>query len=131
MPPSELHLSMINFIQVFHLLQLVLRDLLLLGSMSCCNQELQSARGNSCNQLWVKGYLVRNMTYRSMQFIRVKGMVFIFVWTIPFSSVQKILKPYLTPEKTAKAEKDTPQPLVNSETNTAKRLPSKLHNYDL
>lgn len=58
-------------------------------------------------------------------------MVFIFVWTIPFSSVQKILKPYLTPEKTAKAEKDTPQPLVNSETNTAKRLPSKLHNYDL
>lgn len=42
-----------------------------------------------------------------------------------------LLKAYLPPEKRAKTKEDTPHPLLNRETYTAKRLPSKLHDYDL
>lgn len=47
------------------------------------------------------------------------------------SAVKMLFKAYLPPEKRAKAKEDTPQPLLNRETYTAERLPSKLHDYNL
>lgn len=43
----QLHLSVVNLIQVLHLLQLLLRDLLALCPVTCCLQELQPASGHT------------------------------------------------------------------------------------
>lgn len=51
MAPPELHLSMVDLIQVLHVLQLVLRDLLLLRPVTRRLQELQPASGDTGHQL--------------------------------------------------------------------------------
>lgn len=51
MAPPQLHLSVVDLIQVLHLLQLILRDLLLLRAVTRCLQELQPASGDTGHQL--------------------------------------------------------------------------------
>lgn len=51
MAPPQLHLSMVDLIQVLHLLQFLLGNLLLLCAVTCCLQELQPAGGNTGYQL--------------------------------------------------------------------------------
>lgn len=49
--PPQLHLCVINLIHVLHLLQLLLRDLLLLRPVTRRLQKLQPARGNAGDEL--------------------------------------------------------------------------------
>lgn len=49
--PPQLHLSVVDLILVLHLLQLVLRDLLLLRAVTRRLQELQPASGDTGHQL--------------------------------------------------------------------------------
>lgn len=49
--PPQLHLSVVDLIQVLHLLQLLLRDLLLLRAVTRCLQEPQPAGRDAGHQL--------------------------------------------------------------------------------
>lgn len=60
LPPAELSLSMVNFIHVVQLIQLLIWDFLLLCAVTSSLQELQPTRGDRGNDLneCVDGYQV-------------------------------------------------------------------------
>lgn len=51
LPPAELSLGVVYFVQVLQFLQLLVGDLFLLRSVTCRLQELQPARGDGGDDL--------------------------------------------------------------------------------
>lgn len=90
--PPQLHLSMVDLVFVLQLLQLILRDLLLLGAMTGCFQETQPAGGHAGHQLGEEQDYkpVRdtktNTTLRSAGETRWPALLRWFIWQVKMVS---------------------------------------------